>query len=65
MERDAQPTGSRSDSCLITDLNGVPLGKLAMRAADGEGNWADTVDRILEGAGRPSQVRSLRFSSAI
>jgi len=65
VDSEARPIRNRSDRCLIPDLRGIPLGKLARRAADGEKDVTGVVSRIVDSRESPSDVKAMMFNSTI
>jgi len=65
LDSKARHTGIRSDPCLIPDLRGIALARLARQAADGEKDVTGVVSRIIDVRKNPSDVPAMMFNSTI
>lgn len=65
MDSEDRLNSARSDQCLIPDLRGVSLERLARQAADGEKDVTGVVSRIKEMRESPSGVPAMMFNASI
>lgn len=65
MDPEGRHSGSGEDQCLIPDLRGIALARLAKRVADGEEDVTSVVSRILDGQESSSSVPATMFNSSI
>lgn len=65
MDSVARPAGDENDRCLIPDLRGIPLNRLASLAAHREQRITDVVSRIIDDRQSAFRIPAMMFNSTI